>query len=84
MMMCQCEPVSAFTSDTYDAVRERMEVLMPGWFDKQDELMLPDDLFHIRLVAEMVAKTGKSIDDAIHEYFKDDWFAYHDDFDENW
>lgn len=70
----------------YDMVKEAMYRLMPGWFTKMDEIMDPDEPFHsIRVITEdAIRNPSKSIDDLVHEHFRDDWFAYHSDGDEDW
>lgn len=82
---CPYATQAPYTSALYDAVEKRMMELMPGWFTKLDEIMDPygaePDIINI---ATIVAKTNRPIDDVIHEEMYEDWFQYHDDYDEDW
>ncbi len=70
----------------YDAVKDAMYRLMPGWFTRMDELMDEYEPFRSldAVTDEAMRHPEKSLDDIIHEHFRDDWFAYHDDGDEDW
>lgn len=85
-MSYPCQPNrNIYTKATYDTVKNRMIELMPGWFTMLEEIMDSDGPEpHIRSIAIQAQKTGKNIDDLIHEYFKDDWFDIHEDYDEYW
>lgn len=71
---------------SYNAVRDAMLRLMPGWFTMLDDLMDPEGpepyIADVRRIA--VQSPGKPLDDVIHEYFHDSWFQYHTDSDSDW
>ena len=84
-MRCPCRPAGN-GGPGYDAVRGAMYRLMPGWFAMHDELMSPNEPGSsiCCVMSEAARNPGKPLDDVIREYFRDGWFRYHADGDEDW
>lgn len=85
-MRCPYRPASRPAAPSLDDVERAMRRLMPGWFTKQDELMSAEEPgSSIIAIREICARhPEKSLDDAIHEYFADDWFCFFPDGCEDW
>lgn len=84
-MDCPFRAGLPYTDDTYDRVYNRMSELMPGWFTKLDEIMDPyGPSPYVMDIAAIVEKTGRPVDDVIHEEMYEEWFQYHEDYDEDW
>lgn len=84
-MRCEYRTEPTYTKETYDKVYERMLDLMPGWFIKLDDLMDEYGPFpYISEISTIVTQTGKPIDDVIHERMYEEWFEYHEDYDDDW
>lgn len=84
-MKCPYAPKTA-PAVSYDTVNQAMQKLMPGWFTKMDETMDADEPFtSIHAIQNIASRNpDQNLDDIIHEYFKEDWFDYHEDGDEDW
>lgn len=83
---CPYRPAASPCKPPSEAVESAMLRLMPGWFTMLDETMDPDGAGpHIDAIRNIAARNPeKALDDIIHAYFRDDWFRYHPDGDEDW
>lgn len=82
MGCCICDEVPY---ETYKKVESRMKEIMWGWFWMLEETMDPyGPEPAIMEIASIVDETGRPIDDVIHEEMYEDWFQYHDDYEDDW